>query len=103
MIRHIVSLRFRPETSAEVKRALYKDLAALSGHIDGILDFRTFANVSVETDLVRGFVDVFWFDFRDLAVRDSYLSDPVHKAIGARIVAELDGGIDGVFVVDVDL
>lgn len=103
MIRHIVSLRFRSETTAEVKAALYKDLAALSGHIDGILDFRTFANVSVETDLVRGFLDVFWFDFRDRAVRDIYLADPVHQAIGARIVAELDGGIDGVFVVDVDL
>lgn len=103
MIRHIVSLRFRSETTAEVKAALYKDLAALSGHIDGILDFRTFANVSVETDLVRGFLDVFWFDFRDRAVRDTYLADPVHQAIGARIVAELDGGIDGVFVVDVDL
>lgn len=103
MIRHIVSLRFRAGTPAERKAALYAELKGLSGHIDGILDFRSFQNVSVETDLVRGFGDVFWFDFRDEGVRDAYLADPVHQAIGARIVAELDGGIDGVFVADVAL
>lgn len=103
MIRHIVALRFRPGTSAETKAALYRDLAALSGHIDGILDFRSFRNVSVEVPLVRGFEDVFWFDFRDLAVRDAYLADPAHQAVGARLVAELEGGADGVFVCDVAL
>lgn len=103
MIRHIVALRFRAGTKAETKAAIYRDLAALKGHIDGILDFRHFDNVSVETPLVRGFNDVFWFDFRDAGVRDIYLDDPAHKAIGARIVAELDGGADGVFVADVAL
>lgn len=103
MIRHIVALRFRAGTKAETKASLYRDLAGLKGHIDGILDFRHFDNVSVETPLVRGFNDVFWFDFRDAGVRDTYLEDPLHKAIGARIVAELHGGVDGVFVADVAL
>ena len=35
------------------------------------------------------------------AMRDAYLADPVHQAIGARIVAAAEGGIDGVFVFDV--
>lgn len=103
MIRHIVSLRFRADTAQAVKDALYADLKALGGHIDGILDFRTFRNVSVETPLVRGFEDVFWFDFRDAAVRDAYLVDPQHQAVGARIVAELEGGPEGVYVCDLDL
>lgn len=103
MIRHIVALRFRPGTPPATKAALYRDLAALSGHIDGILDFRHFDNVSVETPLVRGFNDLFWFDFRDVGVRDAYLEDAAHKAVGARIVAELEGGADGVFVADVAL
>jgi hypothetical protein len=103
MIRHIVALRFRAGTSPETKLGLYRDLAALAGHIDGILDFRHFENVSVETPVVRGFNDLFWFDFRDVAVRDAYLEDAAHKAVGARIVAELEGGIDGVFVADVAL
>ena len=103
MIRHIVALRFRAGTSQETKLGLYRDLAALAGHIEGIVDFRHFENVSIETPVVRGFNDLFWFDFRDLAVRDAYLEDAAHKAIGARIVAELEGGLDGVFVADVAL
>lgn len=103
MIRHIVALRFRADTPQETKLDLYRDLAALAGHIDGIVDFRHFGNVSVETPVVRGFNDLFWFDFRDVAVRDAYLEDAAHKAIGARIVAELESGIDGVFVADVAL
>ena len=101
MIRHIVALRFRAGTARETKLALYRDLAALSGHINGILDFRHFDNVSVETPLARGFDDLFWFDFRDAAVRDTYLEDAAHKAVGAWIVAEGEGGIDGVCVADV--
>ena len=100
MIRHLVALRFKPGTSAETKKALYRDLAGLGAHIDGILDFQSRANVSVEDPLVRGYRDLFWFDFRDEAVRDAYLADPTHQAIGARIVAELEGGADGVFVFD---
>lgn len=103
MIRHIVALRFRAGTTTATKQALYGDLAALSGHIEGILDFQHFENVSVETPVVRGFNDLFWFDFRDVAVRDTYLDHPAHKAVAARLVAELDGGIDGVFVADVTL
>jgi hypothetical protein len=101
MIRHIVALRFRPGTPQATKDRLYAELAALSGHIDGILDFQARPNVSVELPLVRGFNDLFWFDFRDVAVRDTYLTDPVHQAVGGRIVAELEGGADGVFVFDV--
>lgn len=103
MIRHIVALRFRPGTSPETKAGLFAALRGLSGHIDGILDFRSFANVSVERPLVRGFDDLFWFDFRDLAVRDAYLIDPAHQAIGRRIVAETEGGAEGVFVFDVSV
>lgn len=103
MIRHIVSLRFRAGTPQAVKDGLYADLVALGGHIAGILDFRSFRNVSVETPLVRGFEDVFWFDFRDAAVRDTYLADPQHQAVGARIVAELEGGAEGVYVCDIEL
>ena len=103
MIRHMVSLRFKPGTNASVKAGLYADLAALSDRIDGIVDFQTRRNVSVEDALVRDFRDLFWFDFRDVSVRDAYLVDEVHQAIGARIVSELDGGPDGVFVADFEV
>ncbi len=100
MIRHLVALRYKDETPDAVKQGLMNDLAGLSGHIDGIIDFQARPNISVEDPLVRGFRDVFWFDFRDLKVRDTYLDDPVHQGIGARIVENLEGGADGVFVFD---
>lgn len=103
MIRHLVALKFRPGTTETVKAALYADLDGLKSRIDGIRDFQTRPNVSVEDPLVRGFRDMFWFDFRDAGVRDAYLADAVHQAIGARIVAELDGGADGVFVMDFEV
>jgi len=103
MIRHIVALRFKTDTLPATKVGLYDALRGLSGHIDGILDFRSFANVSVELPLVRGFNDLFWLDFRDAAVRDAYLVDAEHQAISARIVAEVEGGADGVFVFDVSM
>lgn len=103
MIRHLVALRFKPDTAAAVKQGLYDDLAGLRMRIDGILDFQARSNVSVEDPLVRGYRDLFWFDFRDTSVRDAYLDDEVHQAIGARIVAELEGGAGGVFVFDFEV
>lgn len=103
MIRHMVHLRFASDVSAEQKDTLYERLAGLSSHLEGILSFEAARNASVETPLVRGFVDLFWIDFADVAARDAYLADPVHQAIGADIVACLDGGADGVFVCDIEL
>jgi hypothetical protein len=100
MIRHLVAVRYRKETPDDVKAALMGDLAALRSRIEGIVDFQVRANISVEDAMVRGFRDLFWFDFRDEAVRDAYLADAGHRAVGARLVSELDGGADGVFVCD---
>ena len=103
MIRHIVHLRFRQDVADAEKARLYDRLAGLADRIDGIEDFQHRRNVSVETALVRGFLDMFWFDFRDADVRDAYLVDEVHRQIGADIVACVEGGADGVFVCDIAL
>jgi Stress responsive A/B Barrel Domain len=103
MIRHFVALRFRKDVTAAEKAELYTALKDLSGHIQGVSDFKSFPNISVERPLVRDFNDGFWFDFKDESVRNLYLADPQHQAIGARIVASLEGGIDGVFVFDLEL
>ena len=103
MIRHLVGVKYKAGTAPEVKDRLMRDLAGLSDRIDGILDFQARPNISVEDPLVRGYRDVFWFDFRDTAVRDAYLVDEVHQAIGARIVAETEGGPDGIYVFDFEV
>ena len=103
MIRHIVALRFKAGTTAAEKEVLYRALEDLGQHIDGILGFRSFQNVSIELPVVRGFSDLFWFDFRDIAVRDAYLIHPAHQAAGARLVAAMEGGAEGIFVFDVEV
>lgn len=103
MIRHFVLLRFRGDVSAEVKQTLFEALSDLQGHLQGVLGFHAGPNVSVETDLIRGFNDAFWFDFEDAAARDAYLIDERHKAVGAQLVAHTVGGVDGVVVVDMEV
>ena len=100
MIRHFVAMKFREDTEDAVKSGLMNDLAGLRDRIDGIMDFQVRRNIPVEDALVRGYRDTFWFDFRDTGVRDAYLEDAVHQEIGARLVAELEGGADGIFVFD---
>lgn len=102
MIRHFVLLRFLDSVDTETKASIYKDLRALRDHLPGIVGFHAGPNVSVETDLIRGNGDAFWVDFVDRAARDAYLADAGHGAVGARIVANTVGGVDGVTVVDIE-
>lgn len=102
MIRHIVHLRFPTDLSTPHKTALFEGLAALRGHLHGILDYQHRPNISPETPVVHGFSDMFWFDFADTASRDAYLTDPDHQAMGARLVAAV-GGLDGILVCDIAL
>ena len=103
MIRHLVHLRFRNDIETTQKKAFYERLESLVTRIDGVEDFQFRENVSVETPLVRGFLDMFWFDFRDETARDIYLVDEEHQAIGGDIVACLEGEAEGVFVCDIEL
>jgi len=103
MIRHIVALRFRKDVTQARKDGLYGELDGLRSRLNGMLAFKAFTNVSVEQPLVRGFEDLFWADFTDVSERDAYLTDPEHQRIGAALVAELEGGAEGVLVFDVAL
>ena len=102
-LRHLVAVRFRAGTPDAARDAIHADLAGLRGRIEGILDFQVRRNVSPEEPVVRGFRDLFWFDFRDAGVRDRYLADEVHRAIGARLVAAAEGGAEGIFVCDFEV
>ena len=103
MIRHIVLVRFRDDITAEQKAEIFDGLNALRNHLPGIADFRSGPNTSPEHHLVRGFNDLFWFDFEDVNARDTYLDDPEHKAAGARLVSLTEGGRDGICVADIEV
>lgn len=99
MIRHCVFVRFRAEVPETERNDIYADLAALKTVVDGFLAISYGANVSPE-GLHQGFRDGFTMDFVDEAARDAYLVHPAHQAAGARLVAALEGGRDGLIVFD---
>ncbi|MBZ9821883.1 Dabb family protein [Mesorhizobium sp. CA4] len=50
-----------------------------------------------------GFGHGFTIDFRDAAARDAYLAHNAHQRAGARLVATLEGGTDGLMVIDLEV
>ncbi|MDG4881803.1 Dabb family protein [Mesorhizobium sp. WSM4884] len=101
MIRHCVLVRFRDDVPAAERTAIHADLEALRSVIDGMGGVHFSANVSPEP-FARGFTHGFTIDFRDAAARDAYLLHEAHQRAGARLVAALDGGIDGLLVFDLE-
>jgi hypothetical protein len=102
MIRHCVFCKFRSGVSADERAEIFAGLAALVGQIDGLLSADFGPNVSPE-GLAQGFAHGFVMDLADEAARDRYLVDPAHKAAGARLVAALEGGVDGLIVFDLKM
>jgi hypothetical protein len=102
MIRHCVFFKFRADVPQAEREGIYAQLGALVGPIDGLLSAKFGPNVSPE-GLAQGFNDGFIMDLHDAAARDGYLVDPAHKAAGARLVAALQGGRDGLIVFDLEV
>ena len=99
MIHHCVLVKFKGSVTVAERDAIYDDLRALKGKVDGLLGASFGPNVSPE-GLGQGFDDGFVIDFRDAAARDAYLVHPDHKAAGAKLVATLEGGVGGLVVFD---
>ena len=101
-IRHCVFVKFRQDVPDAERSAIHADLEALRTVVDGMGRVEFSANVSPEP-FARGFSHGFTIDFRDAAARDAYLVNEAHKRAGARLVAALEGRLDGLFVIDLDL
>lgn len=102
MIRHCVFGKVRADVSEPELAAIHADLEALRAVIDGMGPVAFGANVSPEP-FARGFSHGFTIDFRDAAARDAYLVHPDHGRAGAKLVAALQGGTDGLFVLDFEM
>jgi hypothetical protein len=102
MIRHCVFVTFRDDVPTDEKAAIHADLQALREHVGGMGPVHFSANVSPEP-FARGFSHGFTIDFRDAAARDAYLVHEAHQRAGARLVAALEGGVDGLMVFDLDI
>ncbi|MBB6413164.1 Dabb family protein [Mesorhizobium sangaii] len=102
MIRHCVFARFRNDVPAAERMAIHADLEALRQVINGMDTVQFSANVSPEP-FARDFTHAFTIDFSDGAARDAYLVHEAHQRAGARLVAALEGGTDGLMVFDLEL
>ena len=102
MIRHIVLTRFREGTPEESITALYAGLAALTARLPGASGFAGGRSTSPE-GIDRGYHHGFVVDFATWADLKTYADHPEHQALGARLVALSEGGLDGVLVLDIEV
>lgn len=101
MIAHCVFLKYRADVAAAEKAEIHAGVLALKSRIAGLVDIRISGNVSPE-GLGKGYTDGFIVTFQDAASRDRYLVDEEHQKVGGRIVSATEGGVDGVFVYDLE-
>ncbi len=102
MIRHIVLTRFASGTSEETIAEIYRGLHAVTQRLAGASNFGGGRSRSPE-QIERGYMHGFTIDFDDWAALTEYAEDPEHQALGARIVQNAEGGLDGVLVLDIEI
>ena len=100
MIRHIVLIRFQPGVSEETIADLFAELRIIETRVPGIRDITSGRSESPEK-IERGYMHGFVVDFEDWAALEAYQSHPDHKALGAKLVANAIGGLDGILVLDI--
>lgn len=100
MIRHIVLTRFAPETSERTIAGIYSGLARVAETSPGARNFVGGRSESPE-QIERGYMHGFTIDFDDWDALQAYSDDEEHKALGGQIVANAQGGLDGVLVLDI--
>jgi len=100
MIRHIVLIKFKPEVSEETIAGLFAELRGIEKQVSGIRDITSGRSESPEK-IERGYMHGFVVDFDDWDALERYQTHPDHKALGARLVDNATGGIDGILVLDI--
>ncbi|MFZ4383142.1 MAG: Dabb family protein [Sandarakinorhabdus sp.] len=96
MIRHVVLCRFRKDADVA---AIFAAIESLKQKIPGILAVTCGTDCSPE-GLQKGFTHGFTVDFVNAAARDAYLPHPDHQGVGKMVVDALDGGLEGLVVID---
>ena len=100
MIRHIVLTKFKPEISEAAIAEIYSGLASVTESLPGAAAFAGGRSESPE-EIERGYMHGFSIDFADWAALQAYTDDARHKALGAQLVENAVGGLDGILVLDI--
>ena len=99
MIRHIVLIRFRTDVTEAQIAAMFAELEEIRSKISGVLAITSGRSESPEK-IERGYMHGFVVDFDGWAALEAYQTHPDHKALGAKLVAHAQGGLDGILVFD---
>lgn len=99
MIRHIVLIHFKPEVSEGQIAALFAELEAIRSAVPGILAITAGRSESPEK-IERGYHHGFVVDFADWPALAAYQAHHDHQALGAKLVDNAIGGLDGILVFD---
>ncbi|GGB60303.1 hypothetical protein GCM10011316_35440 [Roseibium aquae] len=102
MIRHMVLTKFKPETDETTIRHIFDGLCALVATLPGASGFVAGPSESPE-QMERGYTHAFVIDFECWAALETYAVHPDHLALGAILVDNTVGGIDGLLVLDLDV
>lgn len=98
-VRHCVFVRLKPTLPPAQVADLFQKLSGLQQKIPGLLDFSGGPDCSSE-GLQKGFTHAFVMTFADEASRDAYLPHPEHEAVKLQLLDAIEGGVNGVCVVD---
>ncbi|MGQ0633515.1 MAG: Dabb family protein [Planctomycetaceae bacterium] len=101
-VKHLVLLRFSPQTTREAIAGIFEALDELQERIPGIVEIASGVYSSPE-GLNKGFTHGFVVTFADAASRDVYLDHPSHNVVKQLIVAELAGGLADVISFDFEV
>lgn len=102
MIRHIVLITFKPETSESQVAALFAELEDIKSALPGMTAISSGRSESPEK-MERGFKHGFVADFTDWDALQAYQDHPDHQALGAKLVAASVGGKDGILCFDYEV
>ncbi|MEO0484480.1 MAG: Dabb family protein [Pseudomonadota bacterium] len=101
MIRHIVLVKFKPDVSEDTIARIFNELRGIGAHVPGVGEIVAGRSESPE-QIERGYMHGFTVDMADWATLQAYQDHPEHKKVGAQLVANAIGGIDGILVVDIE-
>ena len=101
MIRHIVLTRFSPGTSEATVNQIYSDLQGLTNILPGARNFAGGRSQSPE-QIERGYMHGFTIDFDSWGALKTYAEHEEHKVLGAQIVTNAVGGVNGILVLDIE-
>ncbi|MEM6637186.1 MAG: Dabb family protein [Pseudomonadota bacterium] len=99
MIRHIVLVKFKPEVGPELVDDIFAELHRIKAKLPGVLSITSGRSESPEK-IERGYMHGFVADMADWSALQAYQDHPDHKRLGARLVENAVGGIDGILVFD---